>query len=269
MRFLLTIRLLLLVLLAYIPPLPPPQAAPPAPDHNPQATSTLEWVQEDEASYPFTWQVFLFDTSRPSETCAVLLEDLKQQQAFLSAYQNPHLLEYARKNEVDWSGYFEAIRNLSVKIYQVGELGALDALSTVDQIPTYFAQTNSASSNPYPVVVMETHANGTIWGLDAKGNHLQLVNRGGLISESAEEQVLEAHKAQFGQDAGKVIFYANLYHEMKHLAQLRQNPALVETMSLDQYQRNEVEAYQVSLNIVLEALSTHGCKSPEPHNDGR
>lgn len=268
MRVILTIRLLLLLLLASIPPLPPPHAALPAPEV-PQALSTLEWVQEDEASYPFTWQVFLLDTSRPSDTCTVLLEDLKQQQAFLSAYQNPRLLDYARKNEVDWSGYFEAIRNLSVKIYQLEDLGELDALSAEDQIPGYFAQTSYASSNPYPVVVMETHANGTIWGLDAKGNHLQLVNRGGLISESAEEQVLAAHKAQFGPDAGQVIFYANLYHEMKHLAQLRQNPALVESMSLDQYQRNEVEAYQVSLNIVAEALATHGCKSPEPHSNGR
>jgi hypothetical protein len=258
MRFVLMLQLLLLMLTP-IHPIPQPYTAGATVIVNAQTSTTLEQVQDDEASYPFTWQVFLLAASELPDTCTALQEDYQQQKTFLTAYQNYHLLEYAQKKQLGWSDYFEAVRNLSVRIYGLGEAGSLAVVTAEDQIPSYFAPTRYTSSDPYPVVVMETHANGTIWGLDRKGNHVLLVNRSGLISELAEEQVLEAHQIQFGLVAGKVIFYANLYHEMKHLEQLRHNPALIETMSLDQYQQNEVEAYQVSLQIIAEALASNEC----------
>jgi len=198
---------------------------------------------------------------RSGDTCSVLLEAKKQEEIVLYAYENSQVLCFAQDSGLDWLAYGEAVQRLALGIYGSGSIEAFNGnAGGMEKLFSPAGLAGDGSQEIQATTVMETHFNGTIWGYDRQGNHVLLVNRGGLINEANRDAVEEAHQEQFGKLAGSVLFYAHLAHEMRHSQQIRAYPVGY-VPTLEDYQQNEIEAYRVSIGIKEEAIKAFGCQS--------
>ena len=217
-------------------------------------------VNIKEVSEKVTWQFFVHSGSPTTDVCAALSEARKQQAMVLFAYQNPQVLQASEDSGLGWSGYSQAVENLVRRIYETGSIENFDFARDVGRVEVLLKPA-PASIDPAEVqivVVLETHSNGTIWGFDPQGNRVLLVSRGGTIYESSQELIIQAHKDHFGELAGEWLYFAHLDHEMKHRQQLlhKADEALP---GLEEYQHNELEAYQSSIQSKEQALKANGC----------
>lgn len=214
----------------------------------------------EAASDKVTWQFVVQSGSAPTDMCGALAEARRQQLMVLFAYQNTQVLQAAMDSGLNWQGYSTAVENLVRTVYTVGGIEHFDFARDVGPVETLL-EPLALSFDPGEVqivTVLETHSNGTIWGFDHKGNRVLLVDRSGMIHESSQELVIQAHKDHFGEQAGEWLYYAHLDHELTHRHQLLSH-AEGYMPSLEEYQHNEIEAYEHSIQSKEQALKSNGC----------
>jgi hypothetical protein len=235
--------------------LPPQQA------HSLEATSQhIVPIPIEETQEKVAWQFFLQNGSTPTDVCDALAEARRQQVMVLFAYQNTEVLKAAEDSGMSWREYSGAVENLVRRVYAIGAIEDFDFARDVGLVQVLFepAPNNFDPGEAQVMAVLETHSNGTVWGFDEKANRVLLVNRGGMIIESSQEVVIQAHKQLFGEAAGEWLYFAHLKHELKHRQQLL-GYGEGHLPSLGEYRQNELEAYQASIQFKEQALETNGC----------
>lgn len=226
---------------------------------------TNRTVQEQESAgndgistRRYSWQ-FLFQSLalERGDTCKVLVEASRQEQIVLHAYRQIEVLRFAQEADLDWLSYARAVENLAIRIFDTGGIEKFDFARDVGSTKELFATEHELGSSQV-LVMMETHANATVWGYDQKGNRVLLVNRGGLLNETNLEVVRAAYRKKFGEGAGLVLFEAHLAHEMKHCQQIWAQPFFY-VPTLEDYQQSETEAYLASIKIKQAGLVFYKC----------
>ncbi|GEM83401.1 hypothetical protein [Meiothermus hypogaeus] len=205
-----------------------------------------------------SWQFLLQSWALESgDDCKVLAEAVRQEQIVLHAYRQMEVLHFAKEADLDWLSYARAVESLAIRIFNAGGIAQFDFSRNVGDTKELFGAECELGGSQV-MVMMETHANATVWGYDQDGNHVLLVNRGGLLNETNLDVVRGAYRVRFGEGAGMVLFEAHLAHEMKHCQQIRAQPIFY-VPTLEDYQQNEIEAYIASIKIKQAGMVFYKC----------
>lgn len=205
-----------------------------------------------------SWQFLLQSWALESgDDCKVLAEAVRQEQIVLYAYRQVEVLQFAQEADLDWLSYASAVESLAIRIFNVGGIAQFDYSRNVDSTKELFGAEHEPGGGQV-MVMMETHANATVWGYDQNGNHVLLINRGGLLNETNLDVVRGAYRVRFGEGAGMVLFEAHLAHEMKHCQQIWAQPIFY-VPTLEDYQQNEIEAYIASIKIKQAGMVFYKC----------
>lgn len=84
-----------------------------------------------------------------------------------------------------------------------------------------------------------------------------IINRDGSPT-NAYTEALDKHRRVYGKEAGKVIFDAGIEHEKTHKENWEKGR--LQSNSLEDYSKDEVEAYQAGIEKKLQGLQELGCQ---------
>lgn len=206
----------------------------------------------------YSWQFLLQSLARESsDACKVLVETTQQEWMVPHAYKQAEVLRFAKEENLDWLSYARGVENLAIRIFDVGGVDKFDFGRDVGRAKELFVAKYGLADTQV-LVMMETHANATVWGYDQKGNRVLLVNRGGLPNETNLEVVQAAYRERFGEGAGMVLFEAHLAHEMTHCRQIWNQPFFY-VPTLEDYQQSEIKAYEASIAIKRTGMIFYKC----------
>jgi hypothetical protein len=191
------------------------------------------------------------------KACGTIQQKLEEEQIMLAAYENMDLLARAVEDGLNWEGYDAAVMNLAEFIYNNGGLGSYDPNSlTWDQIDGFFTSAPTPPGNAGTRTAMSTRGDGSIWGYNANGDRVMIVDGNGNIVPNNYNSVLNNYRQNYGWTAGEKLFEAGLAHEMTH-----HNQAKTEgfTDSPGQHRRFEMAAYKAGIEAKKQALQDLGC----------
>lgn len=201
------------------------------------------------------------------DVCKQIKELIQEKELIIRLYENPYMLDFADKSNMNGELYQQAIENL----FEMEVNGDVDLDNlTIDKVSEAYSSRTEREEKGYSTaktMMMATYqccqgkgkivpGSVRIVGYDKNGNESEIW-KNGKTNDANIEKVKEAFKDEYGDTAGEIAFESSLVREMKHVEQYMRDGVDVETP--DQVSEYEIEGYKAELETLKKALKELGC----------
>ncbi|GEM84950.1 hypothetical protein [Meiothermus hypogaeus] len=186
------------------------------------------------------------------DACQTIKDELLLEQLALNAYRNPDLLKYATDRNLDDTDYDVAVKNYVARVWDSGRTPS--SLTPEDVAAMFTTQRTERFFGP--AMAFDPHTGSVYFNQSKEGepDWIQILDMDGRPTENYAK-ASKAYEENYGKQAGNTLFNAHVEHEKVHQRNRWKYPGgFPENLS-----KNEIEAYQKSVEIKQQGLKQLGC----------
>ncbi len=186
------------------------------------------------------------------DSCQTIKDELLLEQIAMNGYSNPDLLKYAIDTNLDDMDYDGAVKNYVRRVFDAGQTPS--SLTPEDVTAMFTTQRTESSFGP--AMAFDPNTGSVYFNQSPQGepDWIQILDMDGKPTENYTKAA-EAYEKYYGKEAGRTLFEAHVEHEKVHQKNRWKYPSGFP----DKLSKNEMEAYQKSIEIKQEGLRNLGC----------